>query len=249
MDETRTVAVMTMLQSNDPKWHAVRRDRLTASVAGNVVKMKADASMHHQDTKSNAARSLCCRYESVQLEKLPQLFNETLFMIHNKPIRSYHKTFKNIIEYLVRDWILHHAKLSVDEIHIIFDRSNSLTNDKRDKNLEKNPIQSIRIQLHIRIWMDFLQNRENKQNYSSILGQELHSLVQPYLKECQTVIPSGCFVLDNCYSIKGVSKTFLVRKLANYDEERDILIWAHVLNSIDQNKIYLFIRLTHTYIS
>ncbi|CAG2197097.1 unnamed protein product [Mytilus edulis] len=89
-----------------------------------------DGSMHHQDTKSNAARSLCCRYESVQLERLPQSFNENFviiegtFIIHNKPIRSYHKTFKDIIEYLVCGWILHHAKLSVDEIHILFDRTN-----------------------------------------------------------------------------------------------------------------------------
>ncbi|CAG2211917.1 unnamed protein product [Mytilus edulis] len=67
-----------------------------------------DGSMHHQDTKSNATRSLCGRYESVQLERLPESFNEHLviiegmFMINSKPIRSHHKAFNDILEYLVR---------------------------------------------------------------------------------------------------------------------------------------------------
>ncbi|CAC5421319.1 unnamed protein product [Mytilus coruscus] len=42
MDETRNIEVMTRLQSDDPRWHAVRRDRLTASVAGDIVKRRAD---------------------------------------------------------------------------------------------------------------------------------------------------------------------------------------------------------------
>ncbi|CAC5356311.1 unnamed protein product [Mytilus coruscus] len=41
MDETRNIEVMTRLQSDDPRWHAVRRDRLTASVAGDIVKRRA----------------------------------------------------------------------------------------------------------------------------------------------------------------------------------------------------------------
>lgn len=41
IDETRNIEVMTRLQSDDPRWHAVRRDRLTASVAGDIVKRRA----------------------------------------------------------------------------------------------------------------------------------------------------------------------------------------------------------------
>ncbi|CAC5359642.1 unnamed protein product [Mytilus coruscus] len=41
MDETRNIEVMTWLKSDDPRWHAVRRDRLTASVAGDIVKTRA----------------------------------------------------------------------------------------------------------------------------------------------------------------------------------------------------------------
>ncbi|CAC5365756.1 unnamed protein product [Mytilus coruscus] len=41
MDETRNIEVMTRLQSDDPRWHAVGRDRLTASVAGDIVKRRA----------------------------------------------------------------------------------------------------------------------------------------------------------------------------------------------------------------
>ncbi|XP_063426804.1 uncharacterized protein LOC134710375 [Mytilus trossulus] len=33
---------MTRLQTNEPKWHKIRKDRLTASVAGDIVKRKAD---------------------------------------------------------------------------------------------------------------------------------------------------------------------------------------------------------------
>lgn len=40
-EESRTIEQMTRLQSDDPKWHAVRRDRLTASVAGDIVKRRA----------------------------------------------------------------------------------------------------------------------------------------------------------------------------------------------------------------
>ncbi|CAC5395491.1 unnamed protein product [Mytilus coruscus] len=40
MDETRNTEVMTRLQSDDPRWHAVRLDRLTASVAGDIVKRR-----------------------------------------------------------------------------------------------------------------------------------------------------------------------------------------------------------------
>lgn len=82
-------------------------------------------------------------------------------MINSKPIRSHHKTFKNIIEYLVRRLIVPHAKLSTNEIHILFYRPNSLSNDKpsfkdnersrRDKNLIDNPYKVNIIQLFVRI--------------------------------------------------------------------------------------------------
>ncbi|CAG2198744.1 unnamed protein product [Mytilus edulis] len=41
-EESHNIEEMTRLQSVDPKWHAIRKDRLTASVAGDIVKRRAD---------------------------------------------------------------------------------------------------------------------------------------------------------------------------------------------------------------
>ncbi|KAJ8300208.1 hypothetical protein KUTeg_021727 [Tegillarca granosa] len=40
-EECHSIENLTRLQSLDPKWHAIRKDRITASVAGNIVKRKA----------------------------------------------------------------------------------------------------------------------------------------------------------------------------------------------------------------
>lgn len=40
-NESEEIEKMTRLQSSDPKWHAVRRDRITASVAGDIIKRRA----------------------------------------------------------------------------------------------------------------------------------------------------------------------------------------------------------------
>ncbi|KAJ8313194.1 hypothetical protein KUTeg_009250 [Tegillarca granosa] len=42
MEECHSIENLTRLQSLDPKWHAIRKDRITASVAGDIVKRKAD---------------------------------------------------------------------------------------------------------------------------------------------------------------------------------------------------------------
>ncbi|KAJ8300618.1 hypothetical protein KUTeg_022137 [Tegillarca granosa] len=41
-EECHSIENLTRLQSLDPKWHAIRKDRITASVAGDIVKRKAD---------------------------------------------------------------------------------------------------------------------------------------------------------------------------------------------------------------
>lgn len=48
-----------------------------------------DGSMHHQDTKSNTTRSLCGRYESVLLERLPESFNEHLVIIEGMFMKTW----------------------------------------------------------------------------------------------------------------------------------------------------------------
>ena len=40
-EECADIEEMTRLQSSDPRWHAVRKDRLTASIAGDIVKRRA----------------------------------------------------------------------------------------------------------------------------------------------------------------------------------------------------------------
>ncbi|CAC5390005.1 unnamed protein product [Mytilus coruscus] len=45
-EESHSIEKMTRLQSIDPKWHAIRKDRLTASVAGDIVKRRAGLYMY-----------------------------------------------------------------------------------------------------------------------------------------------------------------------------------------------------------
>ncbi|KAJ8300209.1 hypothetical protein KUTeg_021728 [Tegillarca granosa] len=52
-EECHSIENLTRLQSLDPKWHAIRKDRITASVAGDIVKRKADSEPLVSRLKSN----------------------------------------------------------------------------------------------------------------------------------------------------------------------------------------------------
>lgn len=41
LSESHDIEKMTRLQTQEPRWHAVRKDRLTASIAGDIVKRRA----------------------------------------------------------------------------------------------------------------------------------------------------------------------------------------------------------------
>lgn len=38
--QANNIEVTTRLQSRDPKWHKIRQDRITASVAGDIIRRK-----------------------------------------------------------------------------------------------------------------------------------------------------------------------------------------------------------------
>ncbi|CAG2213957.1 unnamed protein product [Mytilus edulis] len=54
-EESHNIEEITRLQSNDPKWHAIRKDRLTASVAGDIVKRRAGYTKPFSEKKTNSS--------------------------------------------------------------------------------------------------------------------------------------------------------------------------------------------------